>query len=107
MVFDIDDGEALVIEVEIPRKVTACTANVSREDDVAHPMQRFGTMDEIAAATVWLCSDESSYVTGQILPVEGGYTASCLTVTAPPGTQYDSYQAEHQASNKMERAALD
>ena len=58
------------------------------------PMQRFGTMDEIAAATVWLCSDESSYVTGQILPVEGGYTASCLTVTAPPGTQYDSYQAE-------------
>ena len=29
-------------------------------------------MDEITAATVWLCSDESSYVTGRILPVEGG-----------------------------------
>ena len=105
MLFDIDDGEALVIEVEIPRKVIACTANVSREDDVAHPMQRFGMMDEIAAATVWLFSDESSYVMVQILPVEGGYTASCLTVTALPGTEYESYRGEHQASNKMDRAA--
>ena len=52
-------------------------------------------MDEIPAATIWLCSDESSYVTGRILPVEGGYTASCLTVVAPPGTQYDEYQDTH------------
>jgi hypothetical protein len=71
MVFDIDDGEALVIEVEIPRKVTACTANVSREDDVAHPMQRFGMMDEIAAATVWLCSDEIKLCDGSDIAGRG------------------------------------
>lgn len=46
------------------------------------PMKRFGTEDEIAAATVWLCSDESSYITGQILPVEGGYTASAITIVS-------------------------
>ena len=45
-------------------------------------MKRFGTEEEIAAATVWLCSDESSYVTGSVLPVEGGYTASCITVVS-------------------------
>jgi NAD(P)-dependent dehydrogenase (short-subunit alcohol dehydrogenase family) len=46
------------------------------------PMKRFGTEDEIAAATIWLCSDESSYITGQILPVEGGYTASAITIVS-------------------------
>lgn len=46
------------------------------------PMKRFGTVDEIAAATVWLCSDQASYVTGQVLPVEGGYTASAITIVS-------------------------
>ena len=70
-------------------------ASITEPIRTSIPMQRFGTMDEITAATVWLCSDESSYVTGRILPVEGGYTASCLTVVAPPGTQYDEYQDTH------------
>jgi NAD(P)-dependent dehydrogenase (short-subunit alcohol dehydrogenase family) len=30
---------------------------------------------EIAASVVWLCSDESSFVTGVAMPVDGGYTA--------------------------------
>ena len=36
------------------------------------PMQRAGAPDEIAAAVVWLASDEASYVTGAILDVAGG-----------------------------------
>ena len=36
------------------------------------PMGRAGTADEIAAAIVWLASDEASYVTGSILDVAGG-----------------------------------
>ena len=40
-----------------------------------HPIGRIGTGDEIAAAVVFLASDEASFVTGAILPVDGGYTA--------------------------------
>jgi len=36
------------------------------------PMGRAGTIDEIAAAIVWLASDEASYVTGATIDVTGG-----------------------------------
>jgi NAD(P)-dependent dehydrogenase (short-subunit alcohol dehydrogenase family) len=36
------------------------------------PMGRAGTPDEVAAAIVWLVSDEASYVTGSVLDVAGG-----------------------------------
>lgn len=39
------------------------------------PMQRYGKEGELNAAAVFLASDEASYVTGLILPVDGGYTA--------------------------------
>ena len=39
------------------------------------PMGRFGSPEEIVGAAVFLASDESSYVTGQTLFVDGGYLA--------------------------------
>jgi NAD(P)-dependent dehydrogenase (short-subunit alcohol dehydrogenase family) len=36
------------------------------------PMKRGGTADEVAAAILWLLSDEASYVTGSLLDVAGG-----------------------------------
>ena len=39
------------------------------------PMQRYGKPGELDAAVVFLASEEASYVTGAILPVDGGYTA--------------------------------
>ena len=39
------------------------------------PMKRLGQPVEIAAAVVWLCSDEASFITGQNLAVDGGFTA--------------------------------
>ena len=39
------------------------------------PMKRYGREGELDAAAVFLASDEASYVTGVILPIDGGYTA--------------------------------
>lgn len=40
-----------------------------------HPMDRFGDPEEVAEAIVWLCSPAASFVTGTVLPVDGGYLA--------------------------------
>lgn len=39
------------------------------------PMGRIGQPEEVAQATVWLCSDAASFVTGHALPVDGGLMA--------------------------------
>jgi len=41
----------------------------------AIPMNRWGLASELAAAALFFASDESSYVTGTALPVDGGYVA--------------------------------
>ena len=41
----------------------------------AHPMGRFGEPAEVANAVLWLCSEQSSFVTGHELSVDGGFTA--------------------------------
>lgn len=39
------------------------------------PMQRYGKSGELNAGAIFLASNEASYVTGVILPIDGGYTA--------------------------------
>ena len=39
------------------------------------PMKRYGNEGELNAGAIFLASDEASYVTGVILPIDGGYTA--------------------------------
>ena len=41
----------------------------------ANPMKRLGEIDEIAHAIVWLASDESSFMTGHAMTLDGGMTA--------------------------------
>ncbi len=40
------------------------------------PLGRFGALDDLAGAVIFLVSDASAYVTGQCIPVDGGYLAS-------------------------------
>lgn len=39
------------------------------------PMKRFGKPEELVSTLLWLCSDSSSFVTGIIVPVDGGFSA--------------------------------
>jgi NAD(P)-dependent dehydrogenase (short-subunit alcohol dehydrogenase family) len=40
-----------------------------------HPMGRLGEPEEVAKAIAFLASDDASFITGAILPVDGGYLA--------------------------------
>jgi len=48
-----------------PKRLEAYLAHV--------PMKRVGEPEELAGPVVFLCSDAASYITGAILPVDGGY----------------------------------
>ena len=47
------------------------------------PMARFGEAEEMAAAALFLASDEASFVTGAALAADGGLTAAYVTPLAP------------------------
>lgn len=39
------------------------------------PMGRFGNPEDLSGTLIWLCSDASSFVTGTVIPVDGGFSA--------------------------------
>jgi len=64
-----------IFPTDLNRELLFTTAR-GREEILRTPMARFGRLEEVAGAAVYLASDAASFVTGEILTVDGGYLAS-------------------------------
>lgn len=64
-----------VFRTELNQKLLDETER-GREYLVRTPMKRFGNVDELAGAAIFLASDAASFVSGEIIAVDGGFLAS-------------------------------
>lgn len=62
-----------IIEASFDRQPDPAAYRQMRESAI--PMRRLATPQEVADAILFMASPESSYITGAVLPVDGGYTA--------------------------------
>jgi NAD(P)-dependent dehydrogenase (short-subunit alcohol dehydrogenase family) len=53
----------------------AAGAEAQRLAGLATPMQRVGTASEVAQVVLWLCSEQATFVTGAVVPIDGGQSA--------------------------------
>jgi NAD(P)-dependent dehydrogenase (short-subunit alcohol dehydrogenase family) len=59
----------------IDRIVGAGDTDARQAIEGMHPLGRMGTPEEVAAAILFLASEEASFITGQSLAVDGGWLA--------------------------------
>jgi NAD(P)-dependent dehydrogenase (short-subunit alcohol dehydrogenase family) len=55
--------------------LAAAGPEAQRLAGLSTPMRRTGTAAEVASAVLWLCSEQSSFVTGTVLTIDGGQSA--------------------------------
>ncbi len=55
--------------------LAAAGPEAQRLAGLSTPMRRTGTVAEVARAVLWLCSAQSSFITGTVLPIDGGQSA--------------------------------
>lgn len=64
-----------VIKTPMIDRFTGNNKEVEKQFASQEPIGRLGQPEEVADAVMWLCSDASSFVTGNAIPVDGGWTA--------------------------------
>lgn len=62
------------IETEMSFRVRGKSEDARKQFAEIHPMGRVGTVDEVASAVIYLCSDAAKFMTGVSLPIDGGWT---------------------------------
>lgn len=64
-----------VIKTAMVDRVTGKDKTVEKAFENQEPVGRMGSPEEVAEAILWLCSDAASFVTGDAMPVDGGWVA--------------------------------
>ena len=64
-----------VIWTPMVQRIVGDDAEARAAFEAIEPVGRFGTPEEVAALVLFLASDESSFITGTALPVDGGLVA--------------------------------
>jgi NAD(P)-dependent dehydrogenase (short-subunit alcohol dehydrogenase family) len=64
-----------VIDTEMVARFTGGQPEAEAAMLATEPIGRLGRPDEIADAVVWLCSERSSFTTGQAIAIDGGFVA--------------------------------
>ncbi|MBL8207967.1 MAG: SDR family oxidoreductase [Blastocatellia bacterium] len=72
------------VETAMAAQVHSADIRTSYRDAI--PLARYGTVDEIAHAVAFLCSDAASFINGQILAVDGGFDAAGVGLPSLRGT---------------------
>jgi NAD(P)-dependent dehydrogenase (short-subunit alcohol dehydrogenase family) len=90
----------------------AAGAEAQRQAGLATPMRRIGTVTEVAETVLWLCSPQSSFITGAVIPIDGGQSAGVKPprmyrqgqqMTAPPNGVRDREPSAHGVSTREEQ----
>lgn len=64
-----------VIKTPMIDRFTGKNKEVEKQFETMEPVGRLGEPEEVAEAVVWLCSEASSFITGDAIPVDGGWVA--------------------------------
>lgn len=64
-----------VIKTPMIDRFTGKNKEVEKQFESIEPVGRLGQPEEVAEAVIWLCSDAASFITGDAIPVDGGWTA--------------------------------
>ena len=64
-----------LVETEMLDRLFVGSEETKMQRLAAYPMGRAGKPKEVADAVIWLCSDAASFMTGQSLVIDGGFTA--------------------------------